>query len=190
MLTRKNLVSKIAALLVAALVLSAIVVGCGGGDDSGSNRTGAASGTGSGGGAGKANEEPTEAESPAKAKFVKKANAICTKGVGEGLEALGAEVQKAHKKGDGRSEAELEAESIHMAFLPAIQTEIDKLSALNPPPGDEEQVEAFIDALQGAVDESQETEYTASSVADFGQSEFSQSDALAREYGLSACVIG
>lgn len=137
---------------------------------------------GSGGGG-----ESTTTQS-AKAKFIERADAICSRATSEALEAVGAQVKKRAKKG-GPSESEVQAESIHTAFLPVIQAEIEELEALAPPPGDEEQMEAFLDALQEDVDATMDTEYTPTSVGSFGTEEFRDSSALAAEYGLSNCQL-
>jgi hypothetical protein len=153
--------------------------GAGGGESSGGSIEG-----GSAGGS-ESGKSPVQS---AKAKFIERANAICSRATSEALGAVGAQVKKKAKKG-GPSESEVQAESIHTAFLPAIQAEIEELEALTPPPGDEEQIEEFLDALQEGVDTSMETEYTPESVASFGQ-EFSDSSELAVEYGFTNCSLG
>jgi hypothetical protein len=208
MLSKKiYLTSKLIAALVAALAIAALATGCGGGGGSSTASGSASSGAGGAGGSNGANQtgeasepggeggsagssEPSGASSPAKAKFVKEANAICNRRLSEGLKAIGAQVEKRTKANSGESAAEVEAGAIHSVLLPVIEALIDELRALGAPPGDEAKVEAFLAAFEEGVEISKETQYTASSVVHFGTKEFKQSDELAREYGLSACALG
>lgn len=161
------------------------------GSSGGASDGGESSGTG-GSGSGEGGESggppaPAKANS-AKAKFIERANTICSRRTSEALQAVAAQVRKKAKKG-GSSEGEVQAEAIHTAFLPTIQAEIEELERLTPPPGDEEEVEAFLAAFQEDVDETMDTQYTSSSVASFGSEEFRDSSALAAEYGISGCQL-
>jgi hypothetical protein len=70
--------------------------------------------------------------------------------------------------------------------LPSIRLEIDELSRLGAPVGDERQVSAILDEAEGAVNESEENPR---SVLDPSGGPFQGTEKLAREYGLKSCGI-
>jgi len=144
-----------------------------GGNAGGAGSTNSSSGSESGG-------------SISKAEFVKQANAICTRRQAEALKAVTTYVQQ--NAGDGKSEAQLQAEAIDTQFLPPIQVEIDEIKALGTPSQGSAKVEAFIASFQRAVDVVKKREYDPADVARFGN-EFRTAGKLAREYGLSACAF-
>lgn len=169
-------------LAIAALLVVAIGVGCGGGDDSSSNATTASKATSA--------ANPTSSSAPlSKAKFVARANAICQRRIREGLKAVTEEVEKKAKPGNNQSSKQVQAETVHTLFLPEIEAMMNELAELGTPPKDGEEVEAILVAMRSGFDKSMETEYTSASIASFGQ-EFRQSVKLARRYGIPSCAIG
>ena len=160
--------------LAIAVALTAAVGGCGGGDD------------GSADSADKTTRDTTEASSsPTKAQFVEQASAICTRVKKEGLSAMVTYV-KQRQGNAGQSKVELLAEAFQAAFLPKVQGQIDEIRALGVPEGDEEEVEAFLAAMQEGVDTAGEGSTPSPQL---GKS-FKRSGQLARDYGLEACAFG
>lgn len=140
---------------------------------------------GSGSSSGRAGREGNA--SGAKAKFVRRASAICRRRQGEALKSVEGYVQKRLRQG-GKSEAALQAEAIYAGYLPQIEAMIGELRGLEPVPGNEGQFNAMLDALESGLSLAKEREYTASSVERFG-AEFRPVVKPASRYGLSACAI-
>jgi len=121
----------------------------------------------------------------ARAEFVEQANAICEEGKERGLEAMGA-YAKEHP-GSGLSQQEQLAVALQKAFLPELQKQVDEIRQLEPPAGDEQQVEAFLVATEEAVEASSKGP---ASTGDQFDPNFDRSARLARAYGLSGCIYG
>jgi hypothetical protein len=142
-----------------AILAAAILLGCGG----------------------SAGGDSTSAD---KGAFVKQANAICTRGKSDGLQRMSAYARAHTDSGQSRS-AQL-AKALQKVFLPEVDRQAKEIRALGPPQGDEEQVEAFLAALEEAVDVASRKGATAPNFA----AAFKRSAQLAREYGLDACAYG
>lgn len=115
--------------IVAALVLGVVGIGCGGGDDSSSTLT--------------------------KAEYTKQANQICAKRKKEWESDLASyEKEVTAKKATGDPEAQKEiAESVLQdSMLPALQEQLKALEALEAPEGVEKQVEAMLASLSSGVE--------------------------------------
>lgn len=189
---RGSLLSSLGVLAIAAAVALA-VGGCGGSSDSnggGGESTGSTGGGGketSGGGkeATGGKETTVQSSSLSRAEFVERAGAICTREKTKGLEEMGAYV-KQHPGATGAGKLELIGEALQKVFLPSVQRQIDQIRALGAPAGDEQEIEAFLSALQEAVDEAGQG---TPSNGKFGQA-FASSANLAHEYGLDACAYG
>lgn len=152
------------ATLVAGIALFA--AGCGGGDDS-TTDSGASGASGASGVSGAA---------PDKAAFIKQADAICSAG-DDKIEAA--------QKSLGLSGQPSTAEAAKFAtdtIVPTIQDELDQLSDLTPPEGDEEQVDAVISAAQDGLDA---VEKDPASIIDGKQ--FTDANKLADAYGFQSC---
>jgi hypothetical protein len=173
------LLSSLCAVAIAAAVALA-VGGCGGGDSTGSGGESTSSTTGGGGG-----ETTVHSSSLSKAEFSEKAAAICTREKTKGLEAMSTYL-KQHPGAAGAAKIELIGEALQKVFLPAVQRQIDQIRALGAPAGDEEEIEAFLSALQEAVDEASQG---TPSNGKFAQA-FASSASIAHEYGLDACAYG
>ena len=105
------------------------IAGCGGSDDSET----------SGG----------EQEALSKAEWVKQADAICTK-ANDRQEAL---LQKAAQDVTGSPSKSDQADFVVNAGVPPLREAAASLEELGAPAGEEEKAEAFIDALEKALDE-------------------------------------
>lgn len=130
-------------------------------------------------------EAPVHSSSLSKEEFIAQAGAICTKEKTAGLEAMGNYV-KQHPGATGQGKVALIGEALQKVFLPSIQRQVDQIRALGAPEGEEQEVEAFLDALQEAVDQASQG---TPSGGKFGKA-FASSAALAHEYGLTACAYG
>lgn len=158
--------------IAVALVALFAVSGCGGGGD-GDSATASSGGP-----------VTVEAGSLSKAQFVKQARAICTKSH-EGFERDAVRILKQQKADPTKaSEGDPEAELVLDAFVPNFQSQIDQVSELGAPRGDEDEVSAFLTALQEAVDgANQDPRAFVRSEADLGKA-----PKLAKAYGLEECA--
>ncbi|MFL5891375.1 MAG: hypothetical protein ACJ75I_01390 [Solirubrobacterales bacterium] len=152
--------------LVAGLVLA----GCGGG--SSSSTTGASGASGTSGAQGAA---------LSKSEFVAKGNAICAKGSQE----INAEAKKIFTSNQAPSQATQE-KFVTDTVIPSIQQQIDGLDALPAPSGDEDQVQAIVDAAQSALDKAKQDPSLLTDQAQGGDP-FAQANKLADDYGLTKC---
>lgn len=144
-----------AILLVAAVAAGLIAAGCGGDDDD------------------------TTTAALTKQEFVNQADAICKQS--------NKEIDKAGQQlyGQGKQPSEKKQEKFMTdTVLPDIQQQIDDVSALAPPEGDQEQVTAFIDSARAAADKA---EQDPSLMTDRGTNPFAKTNQLTKAYGLKEC---
>lgn len=113
-------VSRLTSLL--ALLLCALVAGCGGDDDSGGDSGG---------------------EALPKAEFVEQANAICAEGNAETEEALG--------ELENPTEEDAIA-FLTDTFLPNVRDQVEEIRGLGFPEGDEETLTATLDEVESVLD--------------------------------------
>jgi len=112
-----------------------------------------------------------------KSQFVKKTDAICEKAEGEQLK-LATEYLK---KNPGTEEEEL----IVPAGLPPIQEQAEKIEALPVPEGDEAQIEAYLDAVDEGI---KDTEANPGKALKADSNPFDKANSLAEEYGMTICA--
>jgi hypothetical protein len=157
-------------IFAAALALLAFSAGCGGGSD-GSGTTGAGSATTTGAAKGPKTE--------AQLKFIKEANALCSKADAE------FEVDvKPYVKHDLQAIFTNSAVIVNKVVAPGIEAMIGQIRALGPPPGDSPQIEALLTALHEVA------EHAKAEPKEFmeeGFSAYEESKRLASEYGIEAC---
>jgi len=155
--------------VVAALSLL-LATGCGG-DDS-------ATGSSSDG------EVTVETSSLSKAQFTKQANAVCSETRKQIEGELAAYLKKQNEDPTAASEGDPEIELVEETVIPNMQKQVDEISALGAPSGDEEELSAFLNSLQKTVDEMSDDPKT------FIRSQGSFGDApkLAEAYGLDGCA--
>ena len=152
---------KKASLVVLALV-AAIVAGCGGSDDSGS--------------------ETTEATvTLTKAEFIKQGDAICEEAneqneteAEEFAEDNGFTLEKA-------TDEQLE-EAITEVLVPSLNQQVEDIAALGAPQGDEEQVEKIVVSLEDGAGEIEDEPSLA-----FEGDPLKESSRLAKDYGFEVC---
>lgn len=150
---------RLAAAAASLVVIGAIAIaGCGGSDDT-SSTTAAIS----------------------KDDFITQANQICAD-QGKALDAAGKEVFTGGKP----SNAEMTG-FVNDTMVPTIQSEIDGIAALGAPAGDEDQVNAILDAAQSGLDE---VEADPTIFATSNEDPFAEANKLGDEYGITECSGG
>lgn len=147
------------ALVAALAVISMIVAGCGGSDDS------------------------TDSSGLTKAEFLKQGNAICAKGnkeIEKGFEEFGTENGLENKQ---PSKAQL-TEAIETVVLPAVSDQVEGIEGLEPPSGEEAKVEEITDAAAEAVEKGEEDPVALTTEK---ADPFAKANELANDYGLTKC---
>lgn len=150
----KRLIALGAAVLAACLV----AVGCGGGGDDASTA------------------------SLTKAEFIKQANAVCKKGE-EQIETDFAAYVKGHEDIRKPTEADF-SKLVDSVLVPNAEKEIEDLRALGLPSGDEDQVEAILEAREESVEAAEDEPEV---VVKDGEKVFGKASELAISYGLEDC---
>jgi TRAP-type uncharacterized transport system substrate-binding protein len=166
----RNRVAPLAALVCAAFALG--VVGCGGDDDSSTTTIAA----GVSGATGVTGAPLTKEE------FIKQADAICKTG-NDTVD------QAAEQVFGGQQPTPEQVEQVaNDTVIPAIQQEHDDIAALTPPAGDEDEVQAILDALSSALDAVKADPQVL--VASDNAGPFAEANQLAQDYGLKVCGQG
>jgi hypothetical protein len=155
-------------ILGSVLVAAVVLAGCGGG--------GSSSGTTAGETGGAATTGATS-KPPSKAEFVTQTGEYCIQ-VPPTYQSKLKELEK--KAGKKLSKAETNRK----AALPPLKTTLSSIEELVPPTGDEETVEAIVDALKAGV---QALEEEPLSKLSGSKSPFAEFQKLAKEYGLATC---
>lgn len=142
------------------VLLAAVVAGCGGGDDTSSETSAALT----------------------KAEFIKQADAICAKGE----KALEGEAEEFAEENDVDVEKPTKAqqeEVIADVVAPGVRKQAEEIADLGAPEGDEESVEAIVEAVETGSDE---LESDPAKLLE-GDNPLGEGSKLAREYGLEEC---
>jgi hypothetical protein len=153
-------------LLLGALVITAAVAGCGGGDG----------------------DEPPPISRSA---FVEKGSAICVstrQGIRSDFEAFtkgseGQEVARAERAGELTPE-EAAARVGEKIIIPAMRQELEEFRALGIPPGDSDKVTALLETFEEGVKKAEKSPERA---AASGTEAFGESGRVAAAYGLEGC---
>lgn len=138
--------------------MSTAAVSCGGGDDD------------------------STAATLTKSEFIAQADAICK----DGEEALEQEADEFAEENDVDTENPTEAqqeEVISDVVAPAIRQQGEEIAELGAPEGDEETIEAIVEAVESGADE---LESDPASLLE-GKNPLGEGSKLAREYGLKEC---
>ncbi len=128
-----------------------------------------------GGGCGGGDKAPTKAE------FIKQADAICKKAHDKFEKDFNADFAGNQRP----SQAELN-KFAENTLVPGVQGEIDDISALEPPSGDEAEINAIIDAVQGGVDRIKADPGVLSPKVAFDPQK--KGHQLAKDYGMKECA--
>jgi hypothetical protein len=118
--------------------------------------------------------------SPAKAHFLQQANAVCARA----LQSLEAANQQAF--GNQQGSTSDVAAFVEHTLVPNVQSQVNQLRALKPPPGDAATVNEILDTAQADVNTAKQDPSTLAS----NQPVFKDATRLASDYGLEACGSG
>lgn len=139
-------------------------------------------------GCGSSSSDSTNPQAPpmTKAAFVKAANSICVTSRERDLRAVPAVLLKFEQEGKTRHEAELDVFSIFI--VSQVHTRLDRVRALGVPTGDEDQVNAILNAVEGVIDRAKsDPENFVKEQAQF-EHPLHNAQALANQYGITSCV--
>lgn len=117
-----------------------------------------------------------------KAEFLKQGNAICSKG----NEEIGKAAEKEFPRSGGRpSQKEME-QFTSQTIVPDLESQIQQISELPAPEGDEEKVEAIVEEAEASLDKLKEDPSLVTSEG--SENPFAKANELAGEYGLKVCA--
>ncbi len=156
-----------------ALLLAA---GCGDSDDSA---------TGSSGGS--AEEITVETGSLSKAAFIEKVEPICRKTREKFLTQLKKVYEEFNENPRKPTETPAEVEFYEDDFAKIHQTLIDEISALGAPSGDEQEIAAYLEAVQKGIDEAAEDPEAFGEAFLEDEGVFKGTPQLTAAYGLRRC---
>jgi hypothetical protein len=122
-----------------------------------------------------------EEDAPTKAEFIAQADAICKKA----HDRFEKDFNQAFAGNPHPSQTELN-EFAENTLVPGVQGEIDDISELEPPRGDEAQVNAIIAAVQGGVNRIKADPGVLSPKVKFDPQK--KGHQLAKEYGMKECA--
>jgi len=148
---------RVTAMLVGVAALAMLVVGCGGGDDSSSE------------------------EALTKAQYAKEASAICAQGGQETAKALSLYLKENGLTQPNEAQA---GKAIEVVVLPAFRSQVEELSELQAPEGDEAQIELMLQSLETGLDDGENDPANFFKQAD---SEFAKGVEMANKYGIEGC---
>jgi hypothetical protein len=112
-----------------------------------------------------------------KAQFIQHADAICRRAA-----AAQAEIASRYKKGEVAPD---NFEAVTAVFVPPMEKEVRKLSALHPPQADEETVRAILEGFESGVEDAK-VDYLDLFLKEADP--FAKANDLARTYGFRACA--
>jgi hypothetical protein len=153
------------ATIAVAAAIAIAVSGCGGGSDG----------------------DEITASSLSKAEFIRKADAICAKGQRQVERNFGAFAKKT--KLDVKQVAKNPTKEqvnglVNTVLIPVIEEEVAKIRALGAPAGDEDKIEAMLDATEEGIPTAEDLPRT---VLEQTGVAFGVGSRLAKEYGLTVC---
>lgn len=158
-----------------ALLLAA---GCGDSDDSA---------TGSSDGGGSTEEITVETGSLSKAAFIKKVEPICRKASERFQTQLQAVFEESGDNPRKPTEITAEQEYYETDFAETYENLIDEISALGAPQGDEQEIAAYLEAVQKGIDEAAEDPEAFNQAFLEAQGSFKETPKLTKAYGLNGC---
>jgi predicted lipid-binding transport protein (Tim44 family) len=154
--------TRLIAIIGGIVAIALIVAGCGSGDST-----------------------TDSTASLSKAEFVKQGNAICEAGnkeINAGFEEFSKEKEFSKKKQPTQADFEEGAEEI---VVPSVSKQIDELSELSAPEGEEEQFEALLENAEAQLEKGEED---ASLLADENNELFASVNKEAKALGLTSCA--
>ncbi len=133
-------------------------------------------------GCGSSNDNSTSTSSLTKAQWIAKADAICQQGNQE-INTAGKQLFGNQQAPPSQADQEKFASD---TLVPNIQKQIDDIRALGAPSGDEDQVNAILDAAQKGVDQAKANPSLLTEQGS-GQDPFAGANKLATQYGMKVC---
>jgi hypothetical protein len=133
------------------------------------------------------NSTPTTA-ALTKSQFLKKGNAICSKG-NQQINNAAHQTFTKKKYPNGQPPKSAVTKFATDTVIPSVQSQIDGIKALGAPAGDEAQVQAIVDAAQSALDKAK-ADPTILLQNNQKNDPFAKANELAKSYGLTACAGG
>jgi hypothetical protein len=124
-----------------------------------------------------------ESSAPTKAAFVKQADRICE----QTDKTQKAVFNEYFKKHPNAAVSKAVNEEVVSLSLPAVRAEAKQLQALPAPAGDETEVNAFVKAVEEAVEKGEAD--PGSMVNETAQGPFGEAKKLGQEYGFKACAF-
>jgi hypothetical protein len=124
-------------------------------------------------------------DAPTKAQFVRQGNAICARAEDERNKSLAAAVRHSQSNAPGGSAPSVDLERLTTdVAVPKIQETIDELGGLDPPAGEEAEIDAILGNLEAAVEtsEADPDRFVAGTA-------FLKANKAATAYGLTACAV-
>lgn len=164
-----------AVLIFAAALITLSAAGCGGGGDS---QESASQGEAGGG------EITVQSGSLSKADFIKRASAICVATSEKSRNGFIAYSQENNVPASGPGLAAKASDFVNTVFAPVFQEQIDKITSLGAPNGDEEQVSALVNAMQQGLEEGKQQPLLLIK----GDPFLNRASKMAVAYGLPACA--
>jgi hypothetical protein len=135
-------------------------------------------------GCGSSDDSTTTVVALTKVEFIKQGDAICKKGG----EQIGDEADAFAKENgiDTEKPTKEEQEEVIVGVLgPALQDQADEISALGAPDGEEEKVEALVEALESGAEELEDD--PASLLEEAGPGPLDEAGKLADAFGFKEC---
>ena len=120
-------------------------------------------------------------DAPTKAEFVKQADAICQQSNDERI----ASTEKLFKKYNGLPPKAVEEDFIAEEGAPVIREQLEQLSALDPPAGEEDEVDALWSAFEKAL---KQIEAEPAGAITRGLQIFKEFEQMAIKYGFDECA--
>jgi hypothetical protein len=151
-------------LSAAALAILLAAGGCGGSDSSAADVT-------------------VETGSLSKAQFIKRADAICEANRAQFTREFTAFAQKIQRSSKAAQEASND-DPVEKILIPNFQKDINEISNLGAPSGDEQEVGAFLEALGQRLEEIRERP----TILEETVTPFAKAEKLAKAYGLTGCA--
>jgi hypothetical protein len=132
--------------------------------------------------AGCGDDDSTSSEDSAKADFIAEGDQICTQ---TGVD-VSEEAQKRFPSGVAPADGGAIEKFFAEVTIPALRDQYEQIGALTPPSGDEDEVQAILDAGNEAVDEA-EKDPRALAVLKGGKTPFDEVSQLEQAYGFQVC---
>lgn len=123
------------------------------------------------------------ASSLTKAEFIKKADAICSKGEKQ-IQGEFVAYATGHKEELEEPTEESFATLADTIIVPGVEQEIEEIRSLGAPKGDEEKVEAILASLEEGIEKADGTPRV---MVENTSEVFAKSGKLAKQYGLQVC---